>query len=652
MKKLLTVFCVLNACFASAQTLFTYGRQAVGEDEFLRAFKKNNNGKADEKAVREYLDLYIASRLKVAEAREEKLDTLQQLKSDLAALRQQILPTYLSDKESLDALVKEAFTREQKDIHAAHIFIAFAKNNVVDTIAAAKKRDEVLSALAKGRSFADVAKQYSDDPSAGANGGDLGWITVFTLPYELESLVYQTPVGKTSAVYTSKAGYHIFKNIAERKALGRMKAAQILLAFPPGSDEAFKAASKRKADSLYNRLQAGDDFGKLATQFSNDVISAASNGQMQEFGVGEYSPAFEAAAFALPKDGALTKPFLTEHGYHIVKRLKLVPVPAKLDAAASDNLRSRIESSDRMQVAKTILSKKILAKTGYKNLVAANNELWIYSDSALNGVKPQIKLTINPVTPVLFIGNNRQTVRDWIDFAQLHRYRTGGTVKPYPVVWNEFLQDAALRYYQDHLEDYNDDFKRQINEFADGNLFFEIMQRQVWTPAQTDTVALLNYYNKHKATYVWKPSADAVLFYASNAQTAGEFYKKLKAAPSSWKTLLNNYSEQITSDSGRFELTQIPKSPGDATAANTLTTPVTNKADNTVSFAYILRLRNGEEPRTFTDAKGLVINDYQAELEKAWVAQLKKKYPVTINESVWKQTVAKANSQSQVVRGK
>lgn len=642
MKRLLAVFFVLNACLASAQTLFTYGRQAVPAGEFLRAFKKNNNGAANEKAMREYLDLYIASRLKIAEAKEEKLDTLPQLKSDLAALRQQILPAYLSDKESLDVLIKEAFARQQKDLHVAHIFLAFTKNNVTDTVAAAKGRDAVLSALAKGLPFAEAAKQYSDDPAAQANGGDLGWITAFTLPYELESVVYATPVGKTSTVFASKAGYHLFKTLGERKAVGRMKAAQILLAFPPGSDAAYKAAAKRKADSLYSRLQAGDDFGKLATQFSNDVISAASNGQMQEFGVGEYSPDFEAAVFALPKDGALSKPFVTEHGYHIVKRLKLLPVPAKPDAATADALRSRIESSDRMQVTKAILAQKVLKKTGYKNLLA-NNDLWVYSDSALNATRrPQATLTINALTPVLSLGNRTATVRDWLDFAQAHRYRTNGAVKAYPVLWKEFAEESAVQYYGEHLEEYNDDFKQQITEFADGNLFFEIMQRQVWTPAQTDTAALLNYYTKHQRNYVWKQSADAVLFYASNAGAAGEFHKKLKAAPASWRTLLTDYAEQITADSGRFEVAQVPKAKDELLTAGTLTLPVASTTDNTVSFAYVVRLHNAEEPRNFTDAKGLVINDYQAELEKAWVAQLKKKYPVTVNEGVWKQTVARA----------
>jgi peptidyl-prolyl cis-trans isomerase SurA len=65
-----------------------------------------------------------------------------------------------------------------------------------------------------------------------------------------------------------------------------------------------------------------------------------------------------------------------------------------------------------------------------------------------------------------------------------------------------------------------------------------------------------------------------------------------------------------------------------------ITTPLINKADNTASFAYIIHTYDKPEPRTFAEAKGLVINDYQAELEKEWVAELKKKYPVRVNEKV------------------
>lgn len=635
MKQLLTVLCALTLTSASAQTLFTYGKDAVSAEEFAKAFKKNNNGAITDKALKEYLDLYIASRLKIKEAREKGYDTLAQLRTDLSNLRQQILPTYLNDKESLDRLVKEAFERSQRDIQVEHIFISFTKNGVYNTEQADKRKTEAIEQIQKGVSFANVAKQYSDDPSALSNGGNIGWITAFSLPYELENVIYTMAPGKATSNYTSKAGHHIFRNIGERKALGRMKAAQILLAFPPGAADEDKAKLKKQADALYTRLLSGADFGKLATEFSYDVVSAASNGQMSEFGVGDYSPAFEAAAFGLKIDGAITKPFPTEHGYHIVKRIKLIPIASKLDGAAADDFQRKVESSDRMLVSRKLLAEKVAKQVGYKELLSNEGDLWAFSDSVFNVRKPSTPLAVNASTTLLQLGEETMSTRDWVNFAQANRTRLNGTAKPYQQLWEEFVQASALQYYQNHLEDFNEDFKRQINEFADGNLFFEIMQQKVWMPAQTDTIALLNYFNAHKQQYVWNESANAVIFYATNTEAANNFRKAWKN-PADWKTVVENYSEQITVDSGRFELSQLPKTKAGKTLSNgTITENEINPTDNTVSFAYIIHRYKGGEPRSFQDAKGLVISDYQNELEKAWLLDLKKKYPVTVNEKVW-----------------
>ncbi|HEV7333379.1 MAG TPA: peptidylprolyl isomerase [Flavisolibacter sp.] len=634
MKKLLTALSLAAAFAAPAQTLFTYGKEAVSAPDFLVAFQKANQGPVTDKALKEYLDLYIASRLKIKEAKDLGYDTLPQLAADLASLRQQIIPSYITDKETMNRMVAEAFARAQKDLRVAHIFIRLGG----DSKAAEQKKEAVAQALRKG-DFANVAKTYSDDPNAKANGGNLGWITAFSLPYELENLAYSTPVGQVSPVYQSGAGYHFFKVIDSRKAMGRVKAAQILLAIPPNSSEATKAALKRKADSLYKRLLAGDDFGKLATAFSNDVVSAASNGQMAEFGVGEYEPAFEQAVLAL-KDGAFSKPFTTAHGYHIVKRIKLDPVPATLTPEVEAMLLNRIQESDRSEFAKRQLAQKVAKQTGYKKLLVEDAQLWAYTDSVFSYQAPKIKVTLQPTTGLLHLGDRTATVNDWMAFVQPNRFkRDGSSAKPYPQLWNEFVSETALNYYQDHLEDFNEEFRRQIAEFAEGNLFFEIMQRQVWTPAQTDSAALAAYFQQHQNNYHWKESADAVVFYASTETAAKEFYNALRKKPSDWQSLLLNFPDQITADSNRFELNQLPQSGAQKLSAGTLTAPVVNNTDQSAMFAYILKLYSDPEPRSFEQAKGLVINDYQTKLEKEWIEKLKKKYPVSVDEKVWNEVV-------------
>ncbi|HYC30051.1 MAG TPA: peptidylprolyl isomerase, partial [Chitinophagaceae bacterium] len=227
----------------SAQTLFTYGGRSVSKEEFLKAYNKNNtNSPLTEKALREYLDLYIPFKLKVQAAYDLHLDTLSSQRAELQAFRNQLMQGFLSDPGSVSALVNEAFDRSQQDIRISHIFIAAPRDSVELSAHAAKLAKEAYQQLQDGKDFGDVAIKYSSDPSVKSNRGDLGYITVFSLPYELENLAYSTPLNKVSEPYQSKAGYHIFKRTAERKAAGKMQIAQILLAFPPDATDAAKQA--------------------------------------------------------------------------------------------------------------------------------------------------------------------------------------------------------------------------------------------------------------------------------------------------------------------------------------------------------------------------------------------------------------------------
>jgi len=636
---------LLIACFAmavaSAQTLFTYGDYSADAKDFLRAFNKNNTAIAANRtqAMRDYLDLYITSRLKIREAYSRSYDTLPQIKTDIANLRSQIIENYLNDPELSGKLLKEAFQRSQKDIHTGHIFISFInKVGVTDTAAAGKIIKEVYEKLKKGEDFSKLAQQYSTDPAAKTNKGDIGFITVFTLPYEFENILYTTAPGKFSAPYKSKIGYHILKNLGERKALGKIKVAQILLAFPPNANEATKKRTAKLADSLYQRLMKGDDIAKLASQFSNDYISAASKGMIPDFGVGQFDPAFERMAFSL-KNGQISKPFLTSHGYHIVKRIGSVPVVTDpKNKASMDELKSKLNANDRMRTAKSSVIERALKQIPIKNFPFSDKELIIFSDSLLDSKRLASPVTITKQTPLFSIGDETYTVDDYITYAQTWRYRPDGTgAKPYQQVMDEFRHHQGELYYRAHLEDFNPDFRAQMEEFKDGNLFFEIMQREIWGKAQNDTSALEAYYAQNKTRYNWKKSADAIVFFCSDEGSEKALYDQVKKNPSNWKTASDALAEKVVADSSRYELEQIPNAGPASMQAGTITNPIKNKTDGSVSFAYILKTYPTNVPRNYSEAKGLVINDYQLELEKQWVAELKKKYPVKIDEKVFQQ---------------
>ena len=638
MKLLATALLMVLTISLKAQTIFNYGNDAVSREEFMRAWHKNNTGEKSEKAFREYLDLYINSRLKIKEAKEKGYDTLPQIVADLNNLRQQILPAYLVNKEATNKLVNEAFERSQKDLHMAHIFISASPANGTDP--KRKKAEEALEAIRNGKDFEAVARQYSEDPSVQSNGGDMGWITVFSLPYELEHIAYTTPVGRYSDIFQSSAGYHILKNLGERRARGKMKAAQILLAFPPDADEKTREEIKNRADSVYIRLQKGDDFGQLAALLSNDVVSAAANGQMQVFGIGQYDIRFENAAFELNSDGAYTKPFLTGYGYHIVKRISKTPPPAKLNDEYQVELQAKVEISDRMNKVRRELIRSQMKDVKITGPAFDHQTLWAYSDSVLNYQPPGKPIPIQATSVLMQVGDKKITAADWISFAQAFRYKTDGSgLKTYSQLFDEFVEALAIDYYQNHLEDFNEEFARQLQEFKEGNLFFEIMQKEVWGPAQTDTASLRKFFNENRSGYHWKPGADAVVFYATDEASAKEFRDQLIKAPAEWNRLTARFSDNVAADSSRFELSQIPNPSKQKLKPGSITSLLVNKMDQSTSFAYIIMLHNKTEPRRFEESRGMVINDYQAELEKNWLAELKKKYPVKLNTGVIEQIV-------------
>src|SRR4030095_14780545 len=207
-------------------------------------------------------------------ALDAKMDTLPNQIMELKSFRNQIADAYMNDEDSMNLLINEVFDRRKKEIHLAHIFIPLS-----DTASEAQVSEKQASinkayqALLKGEDFGKVAVQYSADPTVATNKGDIGFITVYSLPYDLESIAYTTLPGKFSKPYRSKVGLHIFKNIEERKAKGKIHVAQILLSIPPGANQAQIDDVRKKADSLYNVLLKGGDFKKLALEFSSDNFS-------------------------------------------------------------------------------------------------------------------------------------------------------------------------------------------------------------------------------------------------------------------------------------------------------------------------------------------------------------------------------------------
>lgn len=628
-------FASLFFCLSSnAQILFTYGKNQVDKQEFWRAFSKNNNGLKDEKSIREYLDLFIRFKLKVQAAKDAKLDTLPNIKNDVAGFRAQMIEQYIRNQGSAKELVQEAFERSKSELEIAHVFVGFEK----DSAKAKAQIEKAYQQLQSGASFNETVKQFSTNEYVKNTNGYIGFITTFSLPYELENTVYNLTPGSISKPVTGVNGYHIFKLLSKRKSEGTMKAAQILIVLPQNPTTEELNTAKARAQMVYDKLKSGEKFEDMVLSYSDDKLTFSMGGKLPDFTFTSHDVTFSKAAFALQKDGDISEPVLTSNGYHIIKRISLTPHSNELtDPVAMQQLEEKVSADPRMNVAVRKMKQEILKATGYKALPYDEKQLWTLTDTMLKSKNYASFFKLNQQKPLFQLKNKNISVADWLKYAKSQQTNANATLQmPYKAMMKEFIDQTAEQYYKDRLETMNEDFRFQLKEFSEGSLLFEVMERKIWSVAPLDSAGLVNYYNKNKSKYKWQPSVNAIIFNCSDTAIANQALNMMQKDPTKWKEYMDGFNGTALADSGRFELNQLPVTDQSNLKTGTCTSVVTNSNDGSSSFCYIMKMYNTEDQRSFDEAKGLVINDYQLLLEERWINQLKKKYPVKVNEAVVK----------------
>ncbi|MBK9253862.1 MAG: peptidylprolyl isomerase [Saprospiraceae bacterium] len=338
--------------------LLNVGTTPVTVNEFRYIYEKNNGAAADysEKNLNEYLELYTKFKLKVEKARDMKLDTISELKTELAGYRKQLAASYLIDKEVTDELLKELYERMKTDIEFSHIFIPVAENASYQTTEEARvKLKDIQIKLQKGQDFAKVATEFSEDKNSASTGGYMGYFTA-KMPtgfYNLESALYQTPIGSIPDIVESKIGLHLIKVSNKRPARGQVEVAHLLL----------KADQKSIADSLYNLIKSGANFEDLVSRYSTDKNSSRNKGLLPPFGINTYDKNFEDAAFNLKSDGDVSEPVLTRSGWHIIRRIAK-PSPDSYEIFVK-KMKAQINKDQRFDVAKFKLISDIKKSGGF-----------------------------------------------------------------------------------------------------------------------------------------------------------------------------------------------------------------------------------------------------------------------------------------------
>ena len=616
----------------------------VTKSEFLQIYLKNNNDpKYDKETMDEYMELFRKFKLKVAEAEALGYDTVPRLKKELEGYRKQLATPYLTDSSMNQIMVKESYDRVSEEIRASHILLRLNPDVIPkDTLLAYNRLIKMRKEIMDGKDFEMVAKgkSGSEDPSVKDNGGDLGYFTAFQMVTPFEDAAYTTPIGEVSMPIRTKFGYHIIQVVDKRPARGTITAAHIMVTKGDNSgaeEEGSSASAKKKIDEIYMRLKNGEDFEGLAKQFSDDPSTNSKGGVLPTFGSGTTTRMvtnFEDAAFSIQEDGGICEPIQTQYGWHIIKRLNLLPL-ASFDKMKKE-LENRVSRDDRAKRTQDSFVKKLKQDYSYKaKSVRRVNYLKNVIDSTY--FAGEFKADQVKKNKLLYKIDGQKIRQSEFAGFLAKTYRTQPQQSVETLVDNqykEFEKSQILGYEESKLEMKYPAFKSLMQEYHDGILLYEVMSDKVWNKGMKDTTGLKTFFENNREDYMWGARYDAMVYECLNMDVAKQVSDMTKNDTITSKHVIDKINAEsqlnLSVKTNKFEVDKTPF----------LTNANLKKGINPVySFEekyYVVIVENilPAGMKELNETRGAVTSDYQNYLEKEWLMEIEKKHPVIIYTEV------------------
>ena len=607
--------------------IFSYGDEVVYGDEFMRVFNKNKREEnaPTQEEIEEYLDLYVKFKLKVAEAYSRKMDTVPSFINELAGYREQLAQPYLTDKSVTDMLVKQAFDRSQQEVNASHLLINCPLDaKPADSLAAYQKILGLRNRIEKGEDFSTIATQYSEDPSAKSNAGNLGYFTAFQMIYPFENAAFNTAVGSVSMPIRTRFGYHLVHVIDRRKSMGDVKVGHIMIKY---YNEGQIDSTKKRIDAVLTKLKAGADWNKTVEEFSEDFNTNSKGGELSWFSrtTSNVPNEFKDAAYGLEKDGDFSTPFKTKFGWHIIRRVEIKSLPEYDEM--KDVIRRKVERDTRSELNKDVVVARVKIENKFKEVKGLDSVKGNFGEELIRGKFKKKEGT----GMVLFqIANKSYTDSDFYTYVLANQGKTNKTLANAVIdLYSEFVKQSNLDYEKSILEVKYDDFKYIMQEYKDGILLFELTDNEVWSKAVADSAGLEAFYAKTQANYMWKERADASIFSCKDAKVAKKAKKSAKKGATT-NEILAKYNAKdplaITVEQNNFE--KGTNELLDAVSWNAGIYSLANENDR-VKFARINNIL-APSAKPLESNMGQATSDYQNYLEAEWLNELRKKYPVQI----------------------
>ena len=497
MKRLL-VFLLFTSIFYSQNkkdlVLFKINDRETTLEEFNRVYNKNIDLVEDSKEndYRSYLELFINYKLKLAEAYDLGYDKNEDYLKEYKKYKNQLLKGYLTDSESQERLVKEAYERTRNEVQVSHILIR--NNDQTNDSSEIYNRLSNLRRPFLEKNIQTFNKEHNFDKQLIVE--DLGYFSAFKMIYEFENVAYNTEVGKVSKPFKTKFGFHILKVTDKRESMGEISVSHIMI---------YKKNinAKEKITKILDSINKGSSFESMAKLYSQDKRSAARGGVLNKFSSGQInSIPFENAAFSLKNIGEISNPIETKFGWHIIKLL------SKNEIKSFDELKPSILSKIRRGARNEYISNSFNQFLDDKYNLSMENIDYKFIIPLLNDsiTKNRWKINYNDLKfqESLFVINQKTIFqKDFLQYVEKNQSFTSS--KDFEQVANNlfsgFYRDILLEEYKKDLERENSEYNNILTEYREGLLMFNIMQEKVWSIGEKDSIVLREFYIKNIDKY-------------------------------------------------------------------------------------------------------------------------------------------------------
>ena len=564
------------------KVLLTINGEPVMLSEFLYIYEKNNQESSlEKKSMEEYLDLFINFKLKVTEAIAQGVDTTEAFAKELAGYRAQATPKYMQDNEAIDSLVTLSYNRKANIRRAAHIAIQCPMDADSATLAAAEAKIQ----LARERVTTGVEKKVKKGRK---------WVTV----------------------------------------------------------------------------REPEAFADVAREMTEDQAGKENGGELGWIEVFRFVYPFEDAVYTTPV-GEVTKVFRSPYGLHIALVEEERPFEEVHAAHIMKMMPRGGEGTTALDAKKQVdsLYQVVLAGADFAEVATANSD---DKGSATRGgdlgwfgrgmmVQPFENITfdmtpgeISEPFPTRFgwhfvklydkrgiqpLDSMRQQLLAQVKRDARYQEAEKSFIKKTRAEYNlpAKMTDDEVRAYADaHLEEKYADLRNLVREYHDGILLFDVSLREVWDKANKDTEGLAAFFKANKKNYTWdEPRFKGYMIYAKDEVSAKAAKQIVKTAnPDS---VMSYIDQRINVDSVTYVRIEKGLWTKGKNAAVDKYGFKNKEADYTPAEKFPIVVPVGKvikAPQEYTDVRGQVTTDYQDHLEKLWVATLREKYPVVVNEDV------------------